>query len=429
MSSRPPCDKIRRGLRLAILALLISTALVAVVNATPPPPESQTWWAVTNTGYLNASDAGLFVEVDGYSSREGQAKSPPFLLNVSNHFYYSNFTSPNTGEQYLIAVWSFDTLDGFTEGKDELNRYLWQHGTVTPIVLNLSPELAGSSSSDLVNLSRSAQWRAIEATRYNGDRTSGYVLTFAMNSRPGVNYYIAYYGVVGTAEMSEDTTHRLHLLAMTSLPVLVLSRWYEFNPASSVRFPSGFFSILFVIIGFAFIPVIVLSYITAMMALWMKERVPPRIRVFLPPIVAGFLLGVIAVRALFVTEIALGLTDLVAAAILVPMGILTSWPLVEGRPTTVPPKWAVFICGAFTFFGVIIGNVSFILLTWVTSPGPVYPQNEPLLSIVLRSIVLRSGVIYLESVVLAIVFFSAILLWDWIRRRRQNHLSEGGGDR
>ncbi|MEN6341082.1 MAG: hypothetical protein ABFC89_00830 [Methanospirillum sp.] len=332
-------------------------------------------------------------------------------------------------------------MTGFTEGKDELHHYFDQHGTVTPIVLNLSPEIATSNSPAIAEFSRSKQWQAINATRYESEETSGYAITFATNYFPGENYYIAYYGVVGPAELSEGTAHRLRLLAMTILPVLIRGGYefdptnpmavpdVQFNPAFWAHFISGFLSILSVFIAFAFIPVIVLSYVTAMMALWMKDRVPPRTRALLPPIVAGCLLGIIAVRALFITEIAIGWTDFVVAAIIVPMGVLTPWPLFERRLTAVRPKSAVFFCGAFTFFGIITCTVFFILLGWAIFTGPIYPNYEPLWFIVPRSIVLRSGVIYLESLILATAFYSAILLWDRARRRRHEHLAEGGGER
>ncbi|MEN6341076.1 MAG: hypothetical protein ABFC89_00800 [Methanospirillum sp.] len=436
-------DRIRRGVRLAVLALLLSFVIVAVTNATPPPSNQRAEWAAPQLAGLNVSNPDLFTVVDSHSSGDqGLIIRPPFLPNISENFYYSNITSPKTGEQYLVAVWYFDTWAGFVTGKNELYQYFQQHGTVTPVVLNLSPEHAAATGSDIVNIFRSEQWQAINATRYRGDGTSGESVTFATSYLSGENYYIVYCGIMDSADPGEETMHRLHLLLMRCLVLFAIHKGYEidpttpmavandsFNPASWIRSYAGFFWILFEIIGFTFLPVIALSYITAMMALWMNERISSRTRVLLPPIVAGCLLEVLAVRALFVTEIALGLTDLVATAILIPMGVLTFWPLFEGRLATVRRKWAVFICGAFTFFCVIIGNVSFILLTWVTSPGPVSPHGEPLLSIVLRSIVLRSGVIYLESLILATVFFSAIPLWDRARRRRQNHLPEGGGDR
>jgi hypothetical protein len=413
------------------------------VSATPPPPDNYAWWAATNTGYLNASDAGLFVETDGNISRQGYEKRPPFLPNVSGNYYYTNFTSPKTGEQYLTAVWNFGDWDGFIKDQDKLHRYLQQHGTVTPVALNLSPELAGSNSSDLVNLSGSEQWRAIDATRYESDETSGYLLTFAMDSYPGVNYYIAYYGVVGPTDMREEA-HHLNLLAMTNLPVMVLGHLYVFNPATPmikvydsfiprfditnwtnwIPFLVTFSLILIAVIGFTLIPIIALAYISARISLWMEARMTPRTRAIMPLIVAGCLIGVLAIRALYVEEFSLGWTDLIAAAILVPMGVLTARPLVKKRqnsvmPKSAKPKSAVFLCVVWTFLTIIIGTVLYYLLgvRYVLNPGPL---EQPLLYIMGRSVVLRSIIMYLESVIIAFVLYAVILFWDRIRRRRQS---------
>lgn len=447
MSSHLPSNRTRSGICLTVFVLLLSFALVGIANATPPPPDYRAWWATTNTGYLNTSDAGLFVEVDGYISRQGLEKRPPFLPNVSNNFFYSNFTSPEAGERYLTAVWYFNTWGGFTQGKDEMHRYLQQHGTVTPVTLNLSPELAGSNSSDLVNLSGSGQWQAIDATQYESDETSGYLLTFTMDSYPGVNYYIAYYGVVGPVDLREEA-HRLHLLAMTNLPVMVLGHWYVFNPKTPMTNSYDSFiplsgpifnpanwipllamiaSILLTIVGCTILPIIVLASITARIALWMETRVPPRTRAILPWIVAGCLIGVLAVRALFVEEISLGWTDFIAAAVLVPMGVLTAWPLFKGRLKAVQPNSAVFLCVAGTFLTIIIGTVLYLLLGvgLISNAGSF---DQPLSYIVGRSVVLRSVVMYLESVVIAIILYSVILLWDLIRRRRQSRQPPAPGE-
>ncbi|ACL16955.1 hypothetical protein [Methanosphaerula palustris] len=443
MSSYLPSNRIQWGICLAVLTLLLSSALIGSVSATPPPPDYKAWWATTNTEYLNASDAGLFVETDGYISRQGREKRPPFLSNVSDNYYYTNFTSPKTGEQYLTAVWYFSDWDGFIKEKDELHRYLQQHGTVTPVALNLSPELASSNSSDLVNLSGSEQWQAIDATQYESDETSGYLLTFVMDSHPGVNYYIAYYGVVGPTDLREEA-HHLHLLAMTNLPVMVLGHLYVFNlttpktnshdssshtsslasnpifnPKTWIPFLVVFIPILLPIIGFTFIPIIVLAYISARISLWMEARLTPRTRAILPLSVAGCLIGVIALRSLFIEEISLGWTDLIAAAILVPMGVLTVRPFFKERLKYVKPKSAVFLCVVGTFYTIIIGSLLYLLLgvSFTSNPGSL---DQPLSYIVGRSVVLRSVILYIMSVVIAIVLYAVILFWDLIRRRRQS---------
>ncbi|ACL16958.1 AI-2E family transporter [Methanosphaerula palustris] len=428
MSSHLPSDRIRWGICLAVLALLLSFSLVAVASATPPPPEYRAQLAAPNLEYLNASDSGLFIKVDEYNSEQGLAKRPPSLPNVSDNYYYTTFTSPGTDEQYLDAVWYFNTWDGLTKGKDELHRYLQQHGTVTPIALNLSPELAGSSSPDIRELALLEQWQAINATRYDGDGTSGYFITFATNYYPGENYYITYYGIMGKADRSEETTHRLHLLAMTTIPRFISSFWFDYlDPATPMKVPlpspipmswisllmiGGLF--LFLIIGFVFIPALVLAYITVGLSRWIEARSAPWIHSLLPPLVAVCLIVVPAGIVPFVDQVSAGVIEGIVLAALISMGVMTPWPLFLERLKVVKPQTAVFICGIGTFFVLTLG-----IMPWTQlSPdlgGFLIALAQPFPSAAVRSVIF-----YLESVVIAIVLYAMILFWDRVRRRRQS---------
>jgi hypothetical protein len=152
----------------------------------------------------------------------------------------------------------------------------------------------------------------------------------------------------------------------------------------------------------------------------------------MPLIVAGCLIGVLAIRALYVEEFSLGWTDLIAAAILVPMGVLTARPLVKKRqnsvmPKSAKPKSAVFLCVVWTFLTIIIGTVLYYLLgvRYVLNPGPL---EQPLLYIMGRSVVLRSIIMYLESVIIAFVLYAVILRKNLIWRRQQSKHPEEDED-
>jgi hypothetical protein len=203
------------------------------------------------------------------------------------------------------------------------------------------------------------------------------------------------------------------------IPRFDITNWTNWIPFLEI-----FILILIAVIGFTLIPIIVLAYISARISLWMEARMTPRTRGILPLIVAGCLIGVLAVRALYVEEFSLGWTDLIAAAILVPMGVLTARPLVKKRQNSVKqnsmkPKSAVFLCVVWTFLTIIIGTVLYYLLgvRYVLNPGSL---EQPLLYIMGRSVVLRSIIMYLESVIIAFVLYAVILFWDRIRRRRQS---------
>ncbi|MEN6341078.1 MAG: hypothetical protein ABFC89_00810 [Methanospirillum sp.] len=429
--------RIRGGIRLAALVLLLSM-LVTAASASPPPPSYRAQWAAPSFDCLNASDAGLFVATDSHSSvvsvtfdphnstdqteQSVEVIRPPFLPDVSENFYYSNFTSPDTGEQYLVAIWYFDTWARFTAGKDELYQFFHQHGTATPIVLNLSPELAASSKSALVNLSRSEQWQAINATRYESEETSGDALTFATNYFPGENYYIAYYGVVGPTGLSEETIRRLHLLAMTSFSQFVAYHWLEFDPATPMTVPpsspipwtaiSWLLILCYSLLTIAIVdlvPALVLGFLTATAFQKINVRAAPSIRLLLPPLVAICLIGVLAVIAPLVHGTPAGLIGGVLLAGVVAMGVLTPWPLFAGRFEVMRSRSAVFLCGTGTFFVVLLFTLPLISL---------HPNLTDLMRIVgaldppSSSIAFRAVVLYLQSLALAVFFYLAALVRD-----------------
>ncbi|MEN6341081.1 MAG: hypothetical protein ABFC89_00825 [Methanospirillum sp.] len=277
--------------------------------------------------------------------------------------------------------------------------------------------------------------QAINATRYEGDATSGYVITFATNFFPGENYCIAYYGVVGPAGLSEETMHRLRLLAMTSLRFVSLGR-YEFDPATPMTLPPpplipmawldqlAFLGLIaFLIVGVVLIPAIVLALITATIAFWMGARLTPRIRAFLPPLVAACLI-VASVLLDPISGRTAGVWIAGAAFVaLISMAVLTPWPLFRERVKVVKPRTAVFVCGIVTFFVVLLGIV----------PWTLFPPDPAALMLSLArsssSPPVRSAIVYLESVILATAFYSAILLWSLIRRRRQSRVTMEGEER
>ncbi|MEN6517781.1 MAG: hypothetical protein ABFC38_06255 [Methanospirillum sp.] len=225
-----------------------------------------------------------------------------------------------------------------------------------------------------MNRSRSKQWQTINATRYEGDATSGDVLTFATNFFPGENYYIAYYGIMGPADLSEETIHRIHRLAMTSLPRFGTIGWYAFDPATPMTLPPpplipmawlnrlAFLGLIaFLIVGVVFLPALILAFITATIAFWMGARLAPRIRAVLPPLVAACLI-VASVLLDPISGRTAGVWIASAALVaLISMAVLTPWPLFRERGKVVKPRTAVFVCGVGTFFVVLFGIVPWTL--------------------------------------------------------------------
>jgi hypothetical protein len=208
----------------------------------------------------------------------------------------------------------------------------------------------------------------------------------------------------------------------TQMPVTPSPR----NPVSWIFVLGGMGMVLFTIIGQAIISALILALITAGLSRGIGTRSPPRIRTFLPLIIAVCL--IVAIIGIFpvVNQSAAEMIESGVVAALISMGVLTPWPLFEGLLKAVKRRTAVFVCGIGTFFILRTGIIPLIIIY------PFLGAIEIVLGHYSPSIVqfatLRCVMFYLESVVLAIVFFSVILFWDRSRRPRQNHASAEGRD-
>jgi hypothetical protein len=101
---------------------------------------------------------------------------------------------------------------------------------------------------------------------------------------------------------------------------------------------------------------------------------------------------------------------------------MIAWPLFKGRLTVVKPRSVVYFCVAGTLFTIILTTASFFLIKVFVIDG------QPVSFFVSRSVVLRSVIIYLESVIIAIVLYAVILHKDLILRRRQRHQPPAEGE-
>ncbi|MCK9593712.1 MAG: hypothetical protein M0Q91_17060, partial [Methanoregula sp.] len=99
------------------------------------------------------------------------------------------------------------------------------HGDVSNVTLDLSEELTRTNNTYIAGLKA----RQISAIKYKNATTSGYFIVFETGYYPGQNYYIAYYGVVGSSDIQAHTT-QLETLMMTRIPAFLEGSVYEINP-------------------------------------------------------------------------------------------------------------------------------------------------------------------------------------------------------
>lgn len=134
---------------------------------------------------------------------------------------FPNTISPycNVGkfsDENFINVWYFDDESGFFKGKDTLYRYLNKKGNVFEQELNISTELQKKIKRDEAENSWCPTFgsRSFNATGYESSETSGYFLVY---ERPFLetreDYFIVYYGFMGTENLTEQTPALKELIA------------------------------------------------------------------------------------------------------------------------------------------------------------------------------------------------------------------------
>lgn len=186
--------------RIAILLFLI-VVLVGVwivldfirIGPGLPPSEGMPKWYIPETW------------------REIEPGCTSFFPEISPYCNFGNFSGGK-----FVLVWYFDDESKFLEGEDTLYCYLEEKGNVFQQELNISTELQEIAKRREAENS----WRPIfgpyffNATGYESTETSGY---FVVYERPFLkereDYFIAYYGIMGLTDLTEETPALKKLIA------------------------------------------------------------------------------------------------------------------------------------------------------------------------------------------------------------------------
>ncbi len=212
--------------RTIIFAVVLFSCCVHIAYATPPPAEGRPWYLLPNPmgPYYNQSiDSGFFVG-DPYRD---DGPTSVFFPRLSEYRLLRNFSFEKTGRTYISEVWYFNDGTRFKTNKDDLFHYLKKHGTITPVILDITEELARTNDPWITGL----RAKHISTTQYISPETSGYFIFFSTDFFPGENYYIAYYGVVGHSDLADDTP-QIKTLIMSCFPGFVEKQDYHFDPTS-----------------------------------------------------------------------------------------------------------------------------------------------------------------------------------------------------
>lgn len=158
-----------------------------------PPPEAMPRWYIPDASKGNEQICTLlFPKISPYCN----------VVNIS-------------GGTFMI-VWYFDDESEFLKGEDTLYRYLNVNGNVFQQKLNISTELQEKIKRDEANNSWGPTFgsHSFNATGYESPETSGYFLVY---DRPFLetreDYFIAYYGIMGLTNLTEETPELKKLIA------------------------------------------------------------------------------------------------------------------------------------------------------------------------------------------------------------------------
>jgi len=244
---RRDLPKILGILLLAIAAALLLSPFLVIITPMGPgfaPPEYSIQHLFPSeyghTGFNSADIERDIVISPNKSSDERFTRvdrhlwtnsSVLFFPGISPYRGLSNYTYVRTGDRYIVQAWYFGDQAVFRDREEELVRNLTSRGKVMTVTLDLAREIDQTKDTFYTNTTL----RQFNATKFEGDATSGYFLAIEWPSRTGSMYFVAYYGVIGPRDFQESESplrvllvNRIRQLEKGSVRELILP-----NPISS----------------------------------------------------------------------------------------------------------------------------------------------------------------------------------------------------
>ena len=158
-----------------------------------------TYNETTLAEYVSSMDVVVNETFAGHFSLIGERKAgvaPPFFPALSQYYGYANYSRTGSDDLYLAGEWYFDDSEEFIQAESELCRYLEEHGRVSTVKLTISEET-----------------KSFAATKYECETTSGYFLVYKNTFGREGDYFIVYYGAVGSVDLSNQTPFLKALIA------------------------------------------------------------------------------------------------------------------------------------------------------------------------------------------------------------------------
>ncbi|HXX55749.1 MAG TPA: hypothetical protein VEI81_06620, partial [Methanoregula sp.] len=120
---------------------------------------------------------------------------------LSDFWSNTNYRYSRTGDRFIVETRYFTDETSFSDRQKKLVAYLDARGSTARTTL----ELDRKTLLEFGPLNMNSTTRRIPLTRYMSGGTSGYSFTVSRPSREHPDYSIAYYGVMGSSDLSRET--------------------------------------------------------------------------------------------------------------------------------------------------------------------------------------------------------------------------------
>ncbi|PKL58165.1 MAG: hypothetical protein CVV31_13720 [Methanomicrobiales archaeon HGW-Methanomicrobiales-2] len=213
-----------------IVLLLITTGafgalLLDLLTIGPgyPPLEALQKWYIPQPRYGYAENGSMIVNrtISGDLVLLGdiEERCPPLFPVLSRRCSYAMYADTGWDDRYLVVNWYFDDNADLLQAEMDLCNRLRAAGNVSFSELIPSKEPDPSQSEPIFD--------RVAVTRFESETSSGYFTVVEKPLSPEHDdYFIAYFGVVGSAPLSDHTA---------ALEDLML-RSYSFNGARPLAF-------------------------------------------------------------------------------------------------------------------------------------------------------------------------------------------------
>ncbi|AGB01382.1 hypothetical protein [Methanoregula formicica] len=206
-----------RSILIVLIILALSSCIQGAFAGAPPYYDRPTFFIPRDfTPYVNQSEENCTV-TDAYPPIQTQPSvltippdmsdsapdisdsPPPFFPDLSQDYALRNMSCNKTNDRFIAIMWYFNKWETFKEQRERLFTYLSQHGSMSNVTLTFAEarSVLDNTTSGKLTI------RHINVIKYDSMNTSGYFAIFNSGYFPGPNYFIAYYGIIGSSDVDD----------------------------------------------------------------------------------------------------------------------------------------------------------------------------------------------------------------------------------